>query len=99
MTNNENNDLLKMRQRVADIALAKDTAAFIFIAQHRNGAMLSTPMVSDESGEQEMKLVADYLTAVEDRTGKDRETLCRMIVEKLNEIERIEKPQSGETND
>lgn len=72
---------------VSDIATSDETAAFVFIAEHMDRETLfSMAYTEDRSGEKEAELLANYISKVASRTGKDRESFVREIVEKLNEI-------------
>jgi hypothetical protein len=78
------------RDLVSDVAVDEDTVRFVFIAESSGGKLFSMPLVRDgeTDGTAEMRLLAEYLAVVSERTGRTREGLVRDVVQQLNEVER-----------
>jgi hypothetical protein len=74
----------RAREMVAGLARDSETSRFVFVAQSDRGEYASISLVEDESGFSEAELLAEYVSAISQRTGKDRETVLREIISVLN---------------
>lgn len=72
---------------VCELSHSAETEAFVFVARKQNtGEVFSMPMVTDDSGTQEVELLAEYVAVVADRTDRERESVLRELIGILNDI-------------